>query len=458
MHFAEPPKPVNLGPNVTRWDQDSPAPWNDFFRTASDVFDVPTNKVMPFDAEISTGNASAVVPVTGAYGATIYGGQEGPSRIAIADEYDPGEWAKKNTAYHEYMHNIEKYFGDYPTGTFGQSSDYAYKNMDWDDYYDYAYKFGMNPHPHSKYASPAEKWMHSPEIYNNELATSLTGYGGEDAAYELQMMQDSWDKRGPANQWTLLDEVNGVSYDDARAAAEKQFEGRSDSTVQIIKAMQPYYQRDNRQRDALAQAFIDNPRNDRLGDAKAPLAKMIAQTLADPKYQINLNEKYYNRYTGDPISTTKDIVMRNQDGDMIDRDGNVTDDILEATREYYTGYGSRNYHQINRQMFPEVHDSNVENYDMFGDYVFEDISYPDSYLNSIEERFARLGAQYMKQDTMHGNQFEYDPSIETDFRKGMNFLLDRENNTTSSSGFKPDKGLVLTPPTVWEPNPIAGGF
>ena len=59
---------------------------------------------------------------------------------------------------------------------------------------------------------------------------------------------------------------------------------------------------------------------------------------------------------------------------------------------------------------------------------------------------------------MHGNQFEYDPSIETDFRKGMNFLLDRENNTTSSSGFKPDKGLVLTPPTVWEPNPIAGGF
>ena len=41
-------------------------------------------------------------------------------------------------------------------------------------------------------------------------------------------------------------------------------------------------------------------------------------------YQINLNEKYYNRYTGDPISTTKDIVMRNQDGDMIDRDGNVS--------------------------------------------------------------------------------------------------------------------------------------
>ncbi len=48
------------------------------------------------------------------------------------------------------------------------------------------------------------------------------------------------------------------------------------------------------------------------------------------------------------------------------------------------------------------------------------------YLDSIEERFARLGAQYMKSEGIH-DKSRHNAINETDFRKGMSYLLNREN-------------------------------
>ena len=397
-----------LGPNVTRWDQDQPTVWNNFFRNASDVFGVPTNKVMPFDADIVAGDEAAEaigLNLSGTLGATRYLGEES-SPIGISDiGVLRSQEGKGNTAEHEYMHILGNYFGSYPDENFGGSNAFTKWAHDQSlatdpDYYQWYY--GHYPDEHT----PTDRWLADPELYESELASHITGYGGQSGDYERQMMQDSWEKRGPRNQWSMDDSKR---FDPIRQAGDPV----DDFALYMNKDA---YVKNNAQENALINAFNNNPLNDRLGKAKELIAPMIAQALTDTEYQFS------NTLADDSVPTTEYGPAWINPFEPPHPSNNFGRPYDEP---YYIGYNSG-------------------------------ADYPGSYKESIEERFARLGAQYMKREEY--DEFLYNSQIETDFREGMNFLLDRENNTTSNSGFKPDKGLVLTPPTVWEPNPIAGGF
>jgi hypothetical protein len=433
-------RPV-LGPNVIRGGETTVDIWDDFFRNSSGIFGVPESKVIPYQAYLSTGNLNAAshgdffkdiyFTNPGTLGAMKYRPTGTFSPLAISDfgvTHPEG-----NTAEHEYLHGIDRYFGDYSTGFGGLDNiekwfhDKQDNNFDW---YDYAYHrvpatdlnadgYDDNDGEHVNYdgsktikTTNAERAVLNPQAYADDLATSITGYGGPSGEYELQMMQDSWEKRGPS-QWSI-DPITGE------------------------------YIKDSQQYDALKAAFINNPRNDRLGDAKGPLADIVAQSLSDSKYQMGLTDYMYNwnpesaRY-GQLLSAYRAELpgsghFREYDSDT---DIHLSDekDLVELD-DYYTGAGrGRNKGRIVRNE-------------------------PLDYMKSNAERFARLGAMYMKREPW--DEFNYNPENEASFREAMNYLLDRENPESDpiilEEGFKPDKGLVLTPTTVWEPNPITGGF
>ena len=356
-----------LGNNVKRFDDANPAPWNDFFKNAAEKFYVDADQVMPFDAAISTGDESNLdnlgMHTRGVLGATHpagYNQREG--QIAISnnalDEWNIGG----NTAEHEYMHNIETHFGDYNKGVYGEGGPaYVYKmgllgSVDptaIDRYHDYAYLNGDDSDFDNRYRqTPLGRYLAAPDIYEDELATSLTGYGGQDGEYEYQMMKDSWEKRGPLNQYS---------------------KGKDGELVYDSSA----------QEAALAEAFINNPRNERLGMAKGLMAPMIGQALADSQYELGIINNFPE---GVPAYATH-------------RQGPL--DIRRGEKP--------------RQVLDEIGNPIRNN--------------PSEYKNSVEERFARLGAQYMKQEVDYfgdtSNEFNHNLVNQSMFRMGMNDLLTR---------------------------------
>lgn len=429
-------RPV-LGPNVVRGGESTVDIWDDFFRNSSSIFGVPESKVIPYQAYLSTGDLNAASH--GDFSQDIYFTNP---RVLGAMKYRPtGTFSplaisdfgasvpEGNTTEHEYLHGIDRYFGDYRTGFGGLDNkekwlhDKQDNNFDW---YDYAYHrvpatdlngdgYDDNDGEYINYdgsktikTTNAERAALNPQVYADDLATSITGYGGPSGEYELQMMQDSWEKRGPS-QWSI-DPVTGE------------------------------YVKDSQQYDALKAAFINNPRNDRLGDAKGPLADIVAQSLSDSKYQMSLVD-YLRDDNGKLISAYKAELPGS--GHFMDYDVD-TDTMIRDEKDFvglddhYTGAGR------GRKK---------------GRIVRND---PLAYMESNAERFARLGAMYMKREPW--DEFNYNPENEASFREAMNYLLDRENPESDplilEEGFKPDKGLFLTPTptTVWEPQPIGGGF
>tara|TARA_R110002012_G_scaffold318134_1_gene535731 strand:+ start:52 stop:1128 length:1077 start_codon:yes stop_codon:yes gene_type:complete len=346
-----------LGKNVTRWDEDNPTPWNNFFRNAEKVFNVPTQKVFPLDVELVTGNDNPEIDIGASNsGAMEYRGDYGPSILGIGDKaLDTG-----NTAEHEYMHAIGNYFGNYPND-FGGSSGYVTRhninnNKDKADYM----LWSREHDPRNPVKNAREAYLENPDLYKAELASHLTGYGGPFGDYERQMMEDSWVKRGPLNQWSI-DKKPKWAKDRKPLEKRNKFDG--------YFMNKKYYRQNDAQQNALINAFNNNPNNERLGEAKELIAPMIAQTLSDDQYRLNADYRSLNEPT-----RKKRLNL-----------GYGTFDIA--------GYGGRK---------------------------------GPKYLDSIEERFARLGAQYMKSEGIH-DKSRHNAINETDFRKGMSYLLNREN-------------------------------
>jgi hypothetical protein len=134
-----------------------------------------------------------------------------------------------------------------------------------------------------------------------------------------------------------------------------------------------FYTQNNAQQNALENAFNNNPNNDRLGIAKEYIAPMVAQSLSDDQYLLNSGYRSLNK----PTQKT-----------LIDAKG--------KKRVLNLGYGTFDKDGYGGRGGPK-------------------------YLDSIEERFARLGAQYMKE--ANTDNFRHNAINQTDFRLGMNNLL-----------------------------------
>jgi hypothetical protein len=205
-------------------------------------------------------------------------------------------------------------------------------------------------------------------------------------------MLNHWERFG-GQQWTF----------DPTLADER---GRGDPSA---------YVKNSDQRDALKAAFMNNPVNDRLGEAKEGMANVVSQALSDGKYQSEL------------IGKSLTLAERRE---------------LEA--EGKDPYGQFNYANLNEERFARA---------------------AAMYMKQ-EQRYDWDLDEYKIHD-----EFNYDPETEATFRDAMNYLLEREASKgvkpyTDADGFKPDRGPVLSPtpiepiePTepIWEPNP-GGGF
>lgn len=416
-----------LGPNVKRFDKDNPETWNEFFKNASEIFDVPADKVMPFDVSISYGDLPNWRDLRidtwepEHQGATVPAGDlESEGRIAISNSTKFPFFRGGNTAEHEYMHNIDTHFADHKEGMYGKSPSREYqrgiltgtlpKNSGKsrkEMYEDYNWQ--TNSYGYKIPATPLSRYLAAPEVYEDELAKSITGYGGRDGDYEFQMMKDSWEKRGPKNQY-----YSSLSEDE-RSALMEDLERQTIGMTPPSKAhfinteMQKHYYLDpnNIQQKALEDAFINNPRNDRLGEAKELIAPMAAQALSDDDY----DNKVASTYT----------TPRGEGVYAEDKDGNIYETALRpAYTTYYAG-GPLDQRRADPNFAYEVRNE------------------PAAYLNSVAERFARLGGQYMKEDrsmATGGNEFnQYEFSarrpnkelsfVQDDFHKAMNILLNR---------------------------------
>ena len=388
-------QPILLGANVRRGGESTVDVWDNFFNNASNVFNTSTENVIPYQAYLSTGDANSApferLNVNRDHPANLDMTNDDPgmvtqgamrwkptgsfSPLSVSDYGASGpneadgtpmfpkwnEW--HNTPEHEYLHGIDRYFGNYKDG-FGGITDqkkwmyekdedfdwfnYAYKNIPAidkdDDGYDdrngdYVFKDYLNPsdpgYIYSK-RNNIEKAGANPEQYAYDLSTSLTGYGGPSGEYELKEMLNHWERFG-GQQWSF----------DPNLADER---GYGDPNA---------YVKNSDQEDALRAAFMNNPNNDRLGDAKGPMANVVAQALSDGKYQSELIGK----------------------------------SLTLAERRELEAEGKDPYEAFN-------------------------------YWNLGEERFARLAAQYMKMPYIP--EFEYNGQTEAGFRDAMNYLLERE--------------------------------
>ena len=422
---------VTTGANVHRFDKNTPSVWNNFFKNASKVFGVPTEKVMPFDAALSMGDRSnwdnqGINTIDENHlGATFPAGDmDIEGRVAISDSVNLPWQLGGNTAEHEYMHNIDTHFADHQPGMYGKSPSIKYQqdlisaasnelgpiSPSYEKYLDYNYKRDANGNSTGVYTTPLDRYLQAPEVYKNELAKSITGYGGRDGDYEFQMMKDSWEKRGPMNQY--YSSVNESERAELMKQLELESEGMTPASKQAYinerMSKEIFLNPNNAQQKALEDAFINNPSNDRLGDAKELIAPMVAQSLSDDDYDQIVNNKYYTGrgagiYAGDTAN------------------GKGYETAMKPA--YITRYGGGPLDQ--RRADP--------------DYAYQIRNEPAAYHNSVSERFARLGGQYMKENRSeagYGNEFNQHefsgrrPNkelsfVQDDFLKGMGILLNK---------------------------------
>jgi len=419
-------KPI-LGQNVKRFDEQQPETWNEFFRNASEIFDVPADKVMPFDASISFGdlpnwrNLRIDTWEPQHQGATIPAGDlEREGKIAISDSTKFPFFKGGNTAEHEYMHNIDTHFADHKKGMYGKSPSREYQrgiltgslptnsSKSRSEMYE-DYNWQTNSSGYRIPATPLSRYLAAPEVYEDELAKSITGYGGRDGDYEFQMMKDSWEKRGPRNQYytTLSETDRSALMEDLERQTIGMTPASRDHFINTEMARHYFLDPRNIQQKALEDAFINNPRNDRLGEAKELIAPMVAQALSDDDYDNRVSSQYSTPRGAQVYAT--------------DEDGNVYETAMIPS---YTT------HYVGGPLDQRRADPN---------FAYEIRNEPAAYLNSVSERFARLGGQYMKEDRSLGTGgYEFNPVefsadrpnkelsfVQDDFRKAMNILLNR---------------------------------
>lgn len=149
------------------------------------------------------------------------------------------------------------------------------------------------------YKKPVDKWLSSPELYQQGLDSSITGYGyfggetawvpGTDtthANYEFNAMRDSWDR------WARTRPQPNTS---SSQAAERML----------------HFEKSNEKKKALTERFMNNPGNiARFGSDPAKfreLAKATAIALSDPAYENTIktydNTPGYTKDSRQQIST-----------------------------------------------------------------------------------------------------------------------------------------------------------
>tara|TARA_B110000858_G_scaffold34068_1_gene37996 strand:- start:260 stop:925 length:666 start_codon:yes stop_codon:yes gene_type:complete len=200
------------------------------------------------------------------------------------------------------------------------------------------------------------------------------------------MMKDSWEKRGPMNQYTSSMSAEDFTniINENREIAERIYpteygQYTLQDQAEMMQALAPNHlvYNSSAQEAALERAFNNNPINDRLGFGKGLIAPMVAQSLSDSKYELGIIKNFpvgqssYKQYPQSPLE------IKRGDTPRYERD--------------WRGELIRNN--------------------------------PSEYKNSIPERFARLGAQYMKREDE--DEFNHNRVNQSMFRVGMNDLLTR---------------------------------
>jgi len=396
MHLitTDPEKQVDLGSRVTR-DPDKTPAWNQWTESVAPWFGLQPNQLAAgplslYEGDLSTYGVSGQGPF-GSYNPDVLGWQrEGNIRTNKSTEI-----ALTDIGVNKYLNNS------------GKTPSHEWAGHHWDTYF--GKDFGTSPTWRNSWMDPVEAYLEDPELYNDNLARDLSGYGGPFGNYELQMMKQSWDQRGPRNQ-LYVDPVLKAKMDAKEAETGKR-PYWSDWTNRALLPMSstypednskwweheggyqgPYYKRNSAMHDALVDAFMKNPDRANLGEAQAPLANVVAHALSDFNYDLN--------------ATTGELVER---------------EALDQTRR------TENPH-------PKM----IE----YMDY--------NPYLGSSSERMGRLAGDILSTAAPHqmrkgfsldangmivsnagvvprNKEFTTPPDVVEDFKKGYGYLLDRLN-------------------------------
>ena len=388
---------VDLGSRVTRDPDETPA-WDQWAESVAPWFGLQPNQLAAgplnlFEGDLSTYGTLGKGPF-GTYKVGVLGWQ----RQGDITTDRPTEMALTDLGVNEYLTRS------------GKTPSHEWAGHHWDTYF--GKNFGTGPSYRYSWLSPVEAYLADPELYEANLTSDVSGYAGPHGDYELQMMKDSWDKRGPMNQ-LYADPVLKAKMDAKEAEMNEMFpyEGEgytwqnrpywSDWKNEVLLPMNPtypqdsskwfesdsgyqgpYYKRNSAMHDALVDAFMKNPDRANLGEAQAPLANVVAHALSDFNYDLNATEG-----------------------------GLVEQKALDQTRRI------KNPH-------PKM---------------IEYIDY-DPYLAGSSERMGRLAgdivptaAPQLDADGMitsgsyNNKEFTTPPNVVEDFRQGYGYLLDRLN-------------------------------
>jgi len=390
---------VDLGSRVER-DVDKTPAWDHWTKKAASWFGLHPNQLAAgplrlFEGDESTyGKSGKGGPFEKKPG-TIYEGWQREGDIRFNK---PTLLALTDSGAKEHLHNS------------GKTASHEWAGHGWDTYF--GKDFGQMPNYRHEWKGPLAAYLANPAMYNDNLATNVSGYGGPHGDYELQMMKDSWDNRGPKNQIYIdsaLDAKRKAEEADLRqlwgeeplppwmgpkwnprgndmhlVSNPNYPEDNSKPWKNQHTVQGPYYKRNSAMHDALEDAFMKNPDRANLGEAQAPLANVVALALSDFNYDLNATKGRY--HTQDAVDQTTD----------------------------------------KRLKYP------LEKYDSGTSFPIQvgKIKY-DPYLFSAPERMARLSEDIIEvatgaEDDYH-ERFLISPDVVEDYRKGWGYLLDRLN-------------------------------
>ena len=395
---------VDLGSRVTRDPDETPA-WDQWAESVAPWFGLQPNQLAAgplnlFEGDLSTYGTSGQGPF-GEYNPNVLGWQrEGNALINR-----PTDMALTDLGVSEYLNNSSK------------TPSHEWAGHHWDTYF--GKQFGTGPSYENSWMSPVEAYLADPELYEANLASDVSGYGGPYGDYELQMMKQSWDQRGPKNQ-LYADPVLKAKMDAKEAEMNEMFpyEGEgyawenrpywSDWSNEALLPMNPtypqdsskwfegdggyqgpYYKRTSAMHDALVDAFMKNPDRANLGEAQAPLANVVAHALSDYEYDRNAVGGY------------RDYLDEREALDQTRRIKNPHPKMIEYMNyDPYLGSAAERMGRLAGDIVPTAAPQPLLDAD--GMIVSED------YSNSNKE-------------------FTTPPDVVEDFRKGYGYLLDRLN-------------------------------